>query len=136
MAGNRKHGYRRGNASGRNGNHPSNWYCDGCQREHGYKVTSWGTLDKKRLCSRQYEKAAKQAATNAKPATSRYDYRVRTAEGKFRNAGTDQPSWFTLEEATEIMQEGDTVVNGTMGNIEVMVTREYTALINTLPAAP
>ena len=58
MAGNRKHGFRRGNANGRNGNHPSNWFCDGCQREHGYKVASWGTLDGKRLCSRQYEKAA------------------------------------------------------------------------------
>jgi hypothetical protein len=63
MAGNRKYGFRRGNASGRNGNHPSNWFCDGCQREHGYKVASWGTLDGKRLCSRQYEKAAQPLST-------------------------------------------------------------------------
>ena len=58
MAGNRKHGFRRGNANGRNGNHPQKWFCDGCQREHGYKVTAWGTLEGKKLCARQYDKYA------------------------------------------------------------------------------
>lgn len=41
MGGNRKHGFARGNASGRNG-HPneSKWFCEGCQREHGGTVCS------------------------------------------------------------------------------------------------
>ncbi len=41
MGGNRKHGFARGNANGRNG-HPSEykWVCAGCQREHGGTVCS------------------------------------------------------------------------------------------------
>lgn len=36
MAGNRKHGFRRGNAAGRNGtNTAPNWFCAGCNKEHG-----------------------------------------------------------------------------------------------------
>lgn len=39
MAGNRKNGYLRGNASGRNGsNTPTKWFCGGCNREHGGKT--------------------------------------------------------------------------------------------------
>ncbi|WP_139322985.1 hypothetical protein [Deinococcus marmoris] len=41
MGGNRKHGFARGNASGRNGQtYGPKWFCDGCQREHGGKVFS------------------------------------------------------------------------------------------------
>lgn len=39
MSGNRRHGYRRGNASGRNGNSPRPWYCTGCERLHGGRVS-------------------------------------------------------------------------------------------------
>lgn len=39
MAGNRKHGFMRGNANGRNGtNSQKRWYCGGCSREHGGRV--------------------------------------------------------------------------------------------------
>ena len=58
MAGNRKHGFMRGNANGRNGNHSPDWFCDGCKKVHGYKVISWGTLEGQRLCGRQYDKYA------------------------------------------------------------------------------
>lgn len=40
MGGNRTHGYRRGNAAGRNGgNRPSDWWCAGCERFHGGRVS-------------------------------------------------------------------------------------------------
>jgi hypothetical protein len=64
MGGNRKHGFRRGNANGRNGNHAKDWFCDGCQKMHGYKITAWGTLDGRKLCSRQSEKEYKQQKEN------------------------------------------------------------------------
>lgn len=35
MSGNRRHGWRRGNASGRNGLAPRPWHCAGCDRLHG-----------------------------------------------------------------------------------------------------
>lgn len=38
MAGNRKHGFMRGNASGRNGNSPKAWSCAGCNKEHGART--------------------------------------------------------------------------------------------------
>lgn len=39
MGGNRKHGYARGNRSGRNSTtYPPPWYCIGCERTHGSKV--------------------------------------------------------------------------------------------------
>lgn len=41
MGGNRKHGFARGNASGRNGQtYGQKWFCDGCQREHRGRVFS------------------------------------------------------------------------------------------------
>ena len=43
MAGNRKHGFLRGNAKGRNGsNTPAPWHCAGCGRQHGGRVTRTG----------------------------------------------------------------------------------------------
>jgi len=30
-------------------------------------------------------------------------YRIQTADHKFLNAGTDKPSWFTLEKARQIV---------------------------------
>ncbi len=39
MGGNRRHGFARGNASGRNGQtHAPRWFCCGCQCEHGGQV--------------------------------------------------------------------------------------------------
>ena len=42
----------------------------------------------------------------------KYKYRIRKADGKFKNAGTDEPSWFTLERAREIVNysEGEQIV--------------------------
>lgn len=37
MAGNKKHGYRRGNASGRTKSIKHNdWFCNGCKKSHAY----------------------------------------------------------------------------------------------------
>lgn len=30
-------------------------------------------------------------------------YRIQTADGKYLNAGTDAPSWFTLEDARKLV---------------------------------
>ena len=35
---------------------PYKWYCDGCNREHGYKVVRFLTLDGRKLCTRQFLK--------------------------------------------------------------------------------
>jgi predicted NUDIX family NTP pyrophosphohydrolase len=39
-------------------------------------------------------------------------YRIQTAEGKIKFAGTDQPSWFNLEQAREKVNrtEGETII--------------------------
>ena len=43
MAGNRKHGFLRGNANGRNGSAASAaWFCSGCARDHGGRVERTG----------------------------------------------------------------------------------------------
>lgn len=34
MGGNRKHGFMRGNAAGRNGVGNEKWFCHGCQKQH------------------------------------------------------------------------------------------------------
>ena len=46
-------------------------------------------------------------------------YRIRTAEGKFLNAGTDRPSWFTLEQARKLVNRsaGETIVESDGVNI-------------------
>ena len=50
MGGNRKHGFRRGNASGRNG--AGQWYCNGCEKMHPYARFRNGTLDGRSYCDR------------------------------------------------------------------------------------
>lgn len=40
----------------------------------------------------------------------KYYYTVRRANKTVVNAGTDQRSWFTIEEAREIAKEGDTIL--------------------------
>jgi hypothetical protein len=50
MAGNRKHGFRRGNASGRNG--AGQWYCDGCGKLHPYTRFRNGTPEGRSYCDR------------------------------------------------------------------------------------
>lgn len=43
MGGNRKHGFMRGNAAGRNGvGTPKSFYCDSCDKEHGASVDRMG----------------------------------------------------------------------------------------------
>jgi len=55
MAGNRKHGFRRGNANGRNGSNTSaKWICNGCQKLHGGLVPRNKMLDGFDYCDRQY----------------------------------------------------------------------------------
>lgn len=56
MAGNKKHGFRRGNSSGRT--KPSwkkTFYCDGCKKEHGENVFRNG-INGLLLCDMQYYK--------------------------------------------------------------------------------
>jgi len=56
MGGNRKHGFMRGNASGRNGTAwPAPWFCDGCKRDHGGRTFKNG-LKGSVYCDRQYFK--------------------------------------------------------------------------------
>lgn len=55
MAGNRKHGFMRGSASGRNGNGPKAWHCAGCNKEHGARV-SRTLLAGSDYCDRAYLK--------------------------------------------------------------------------------
>jgi hypothetical protein len=37
-------------------------------------------------------------------------YRIITKNGRYLNAGTDKPSWFTLEKAREMVKTGQTIV--------------------------
>lgn len=54
MAGNRAHGFLRGNASGRNGaGKPSPWYCEGCKKEH-VGQTSRTLLEGSDYCDKTY----------------------------------------------------------------------------------
>lgn len=59
MAGNRKHGFMRGNANGRR---PAYWqrrfFCAGCQKEHGPNTERTGFFDEPGVlyCERAYEK--------------------------------------------------------------------------------
>lgn len=55
MAGNRKHGFMRGNANGRNGSlFVPKWFCSGCEKEHGGRVSRNKMLDGFDYCDRQY----------------------------------------------------------------------------------
>jgi len=55
MGGNRKHGFMRGNASGRTYDHRfRKFFCNGCQKEHGRRVERWQMTDGAMLCNRQY----------------------------------------------------------------------------------
>lgn len=57
MGDNRIHGFRRGNANGRNGSGtPQKWFCHGCQKEHGGSVSRNKMLDGFDYCDRQYYK--------------------------------------------------------------------------------
>lgn len=40
------------------------------------------------------------------------NYRIQTKDGKFLNAGTDLPSWFTLEQARKLVNynEGQRII--------------------------
>lgn len=53
MAGNRKHGFRRGNGGGFK---PQPWFCDGCGKLHAGTRERWGTLDGRSLCARLYDR--------------------------------------------------------------------------------
>ncbi len=60
MAGNRKLGYLRGNASGRNGsNTPPKWFCAGCIKNHGGRVFKTGYKGNL-YCDRSYLKLKSQ----------------------------------------------------------------------------
>jgi hypothetical protein len=50
MAGNRKHGYLRGNRGGFRG---EPWFCHGCQKLHPYRQERNGTLDGRWLCNKR-----------------------------------------------------------------------------------
>ena len=53
MAGNRKHGFLHGNASGRNGNSLKAWTCAGCNKEHGAR-TNRTLMQGELFCDRKY----------------------------------------------------------------------------------
>ena len=56
MGGNRKHGFRRGNANGRNGYPAAPWFCAGCRKHHAGRTGGTVGLDGVKLCERQYIK--------------------------------------------------------------------------------
>jgi len=64
MAGNRQHGYLRGNRGGFKG---QPWFCDGCQKLHPFRQDRNETLDGRSLCDRQDQKemAARAKAARA-----------------------------------------------------------------------
>ena len=64
MGGNRKHGYMRGNASGRNG--AGAWYCNGCGKMHPYSRFRNGTTDGKSYCDRTCSAAHQNAQEQRK----------------------------------------------------------------------
>ena len=35
--------------------------------------------------------------------TTKHEYRIQKADGRYLNTGTDKPSWFTLEEARKLV---------------------------------
>ena len=51
---------------------------------------------------------------------NKYCYRVRKENGRFVNAGTDEPSWFTLEQAREICKQHPNSVILLDGEIEIL----------------
>lgn len=55
MGGNRKHGFMRGNASGRNGSGPKGFYCEVCKKDHG-KTVFKNKYQGQIMCDRQYFK--------------------------------------------------------------------------------
>lgn len=60
MGGNIKHGFRRGNASGRNGaGVPGKWFCTACQKEHGGRTERTGYQGGD-YCSRTYYRLKEQ----------------------------------------------------------------------------
>ena len=70
MAGNRKSGFLRGNAAGRNGSKtPGNWFCVGCAKDLGGRTERTGYLGNL-YCSRTYIKA-KEAQFEAEALTRR-----------------------------------------------------------------
>ena len=63
MAGNRKHGFRRGN---RGGFKPQPVYCHGCGRLHPPRTDMTQALDGKNYCNRTYFPARQQIHTQQK----------------------------------------------------------------------
>jgi hypothetical protein len=56
VAGNRKHGFMRGNGAGRNGvGSPKSFYCEVCNKQHGATVERT-RYQGKLMCDRQYFK--------------------------------------------------------------------------------
>lgn len=56
MSGNRKHGFMRGNAAGRNGvGSKKGFYCEVCQKDHGLSVDRT-KYQGRMMCDRQYYK--------------------------------------------------------------------------------
>ncbi len=53
MGGNRKQGFLRANASGRNGTAPKPWYCTGCNKDHGGR-TNRTLMAGEDYCDRTY----------------------------------------------------------------------------------
>jgi len=63
MGGNKKHGFMRGNANGRNGtNTPIPWFCTGCNKEHGGRVFRTG-YKQNLYCDLTYFKLKSQEAS-------------------------------------------------------------------------
>jgi len=54
MAGNRKHGFMRGNAAGRNGSGNEQWFCHGCQKKHAARTMRNKMLDGFDYCDKMY----------------------------------------------------------------------------------
>jgi len=55
MSGNRKHGFMRGNAAGRNGSGtPDKWFCQGCKKMHTGRTMRTRMLDGFDYCDREY----------------------------------------------------------------------------------
>jgi hypothetical protein len=66
MAGNRKHGFMRGNKAGRNGvGSPKGFYCDVCKKQHGATVERT-EYQGKLMCDRQYFKLEEAEFTRQK----------------------------------------------------------------------
>jgi hypothetical protein len=63
MSGNKKHGYRRGNASGRRKSIlDADWFCDGCRKTHRHQVERNGNGGKS-FCNRTYWRDVRDAKT-------------------------------------------------------------------------